>query len=391
MLIGMFVLAALQLFGGSGSNSTDYLLFNLLLFIVYFGVFPFLYEYLQLMRFQMQVNGFLQQLNATITNGISQFMGAVNQMGSKNGSSIDGEKVKNELRNLMDLVVIDPTNIETEGLVRKLKYLINMYSDRLEGDVRMIMPGLDKPMVQNMANAVEVLRNLNYIYKVVDHYYKLSSKYKSYYLLYQLTFMLPFLKEAVNALSNSITSFVKGQPIGDAAGPLTIYRFMNSCQGKSSIDNVIPDTYIGQCLYNERKIYLMKAQGPGGTVGHLDDAVNYLLETLNVKPRLVITIDAALKLEGEKTGTITDGLGVAMGGIGAEKFNIETTVSKHNIPLYAILIKMSEMEALNTMTKQIDDSVNSAVDRLKKIIEIYTSQGDEVLVIGVGNTIGVAQ
>ncbi len=145
-----------------------------------------------------------------------------------------------------------------------MKYLINMYSDRLEGDVRMIMPGLDKPMVQNMANAVEVLRNLNYIYKVVDHYYKLSSKYKSYYLLYQLTFMLPFLKEAVNALSNSITSFVKGQPIGDAAGPLTIYRFMNSCQGKSSMDNVVPDTYIGQCLYNERKIYLMKAQGPGG-------------------------------------------------------------------------------------------------------------------------------
>ncbi len=46
----------------------------------------------------------------------------------------------------------------------------------------------------------------------------------------------------------------------------------------------------------------------------MDDAVNYLLETLNVKPRLVITIDAALKLEGEKTGTITDGLGVAMGG-----------------------------------------------------------------------------
>ncbi len=54
---------------------------------------------------------------------------------------------------------------------------------------------------------------------------------------------------------------------------------------------------------------------------------------------------------------------------------------------------MSEMEALNTMTKQIDDAVNSAVDRLKKIIEVYTSKGgDEVLVIGgVGNTIGVAQ
>jgi len=344
------------------------------------------------MRFQMQINGFLQQLSATITNGISQFLGAVNQVVAKDGSTVDSDKVKNELRNLMDLVVIDPTNIETEGLVRKLKYLINMYSDRLEGDVKRMMPNLDKPMVQNMTNAVEVLRNLNYIYKVVDHYYKLSSKYKSYYLLYQLTFMLPFLKEAVNALSGSITSFVKGQPIGDAAGPLTIYRFMNnSCQGKASMDGVVPDTYIGQCLYNQRRIYLMKAQGPGGTVGHLDDAVNYLLETINLKPRLVITIDAALKLEGEKTGTITDGLGVAMGGIGAEKFNIETTVSRHNIPLYAILIKMSEAEALNTMTKQIDDAVNSAVDRLRKIIDTYTSPGDEILVIGVGNTIGVAQ
>ena len=388
----MYILAAFQLLGGGGSSTTEYWIFNLLLFVVYFGIFPFLYEYLQLMRFQMQINGFLQQLSATITNGISQFLGAVNQVMAKDGSTVDSDKVKNELRNLMDLVVIDPTNIETEGLVRKLKYLINMYSDRLEGDVKRMMPNLDKPMVQNMTNAVEVLRNLNYIYKVVDHYYKLSSKYKSYYLLYQLTFMLPFLKEAVNALSGSITSFVKGQPIGDAAGPLTIYRFMNSsCQGKASMDSVVPDTYIGQCIYNQRKIYLVKAQGPGGTVGHLDDAVNYLLETINLKPRLVITIDAALKLEGEKTGTITDGLGVAMGGIGAEKFNIETTVSRHNIPLYAILIKMSEAEALNTMTKQIDDAVNSAVDRLRKIIDTYTSSGDEVLVIGVGNTIGVAQ
>lgn len=153
----MYVLAAFQLLGGGSSSTTEYWIFNLLLFVVYFGIFPFLYEYLQLMRFQMQINGFLQQLSATITNGISQFLGAVNQVVAKDGSTVDSDKVKNELRNLMDLVVIDPTNIETEGLVRKLKYLINMYSDRLEGDVKRMMPNLDKPMVQNMTNAVEVL------------------------------------------------------------------------------------------------------------------------------------------------------------------------------------------------------------------------------------------
>ena len=47
-------------------------------------------------------------------------------------------------------------------------------------------------------------------------------------------------------------------------------------------------------------------------------------------------IDAALKLEGEKTGDIAEGIGVAIGGIGVEKFRIEAQTVKAGVPMYAV-------------------------------------------------------
>jgi len=105
----------------------------------------------------------------------------------------------------------------------------------------------------------------------------------------------------------------------------------------------------------------------------------------------MITIDAALKLESEESGSIAEGLGVAMGGIGVEKFNIESVATKYGTPIYAILVKMSMPEALNAMSKTIDEAVNKVVERLGKVVETYTEPGDEVVIVGVGNTIGVAQ
>ena len=112
---------------------------------------------------------------------------------------------------------------------------------------------------------------------------------------------------------------------------------------------------------------------------------------MHVRPRLIITVDAALKLEGEKTGTITEGIGVAIGGIGIEKFNIESIATKYGIPVYAILIKMSVQEALTSITKDIIDASNKATERVCQVIDNLSREGDEVILVGVGNTIGVGQ
>lgn len=369
-------------------NLQQYLIYNIILLILWFGIFPWFYEMFQLWRYQSQVSSFLNRLRISMNSNLSQ---AIDFISSRVNS--DRRLIEGKLRDLMEMVIIEPTSMEPEGLVRKYKVLINSYNDRLETDLVNLVPSISssRHIVQNLTNVVEVLRELNFIYKIINHYYRLAMKYKSYYLLIQLAAILPLLKEEIDALDNSVPVFLKGQPIGDSAGPLTVFRFKNSCTSISPFDEAVKDTYIAKCNFKDRTVYLVKAKGPGGTVGHLDDAVKYIYETMGARPKLIVTIDAALKLEGEDSGSIAEGLGVAMGGIGVEKFNIESIASKYNTPIYAILVKMSMPEALGAMTRQIDEAVNKAVERLTKAIEAYTNPNDEVLVIGVGNTIGVAQ
>ncbi len=391
MVNGSVILGMVQVLQApplNSQNAQQYLLYNIILLILWFGIFPWFYEMFQLWRYQSQVSGFLNRLRFFMNNNISQVLDFIMSKVNEDKRLIEGR-----IRDLMEMVIIEPTSIEPEGLVRKYKMLINSYNDRLERDVIRLIPSLssNRPVVQNFTNVIDVLRELNFIYKVIDHYYRLAIKYKSYYLLIQLAAILPLLKEEVDALNGSVPVFLKGQPIGDSAGPLTVFRFKNLCSNLSVINNSVKDTYLASCMFKDRKVYLVKAEGPGGTVGHLDDAIKYIYEGINARPKLMITIDAALKLEGEESGSIAEGLGVAMGGIGVEKFNIESLATKYGTPIYAILIKMSMPEALNAMTKTIDEAVNKVVERLGKVVEAYTEPGDEVVIVGVGNTIGVAQ
>ncbi|WP_052287753.1 DUF1512 family protein [Hyperthermus butylicus] len=74
-----------------------------------------------------------------------------------------------------------------------------------------------------------------------------------------------------------------------------------------------------------------------------------------------------------------------------KKIRIERIAVKHNIPLYAIAIKMGVEEAITAMKKEIVEGVEKAVERVKKLVLEVTKPGDTVIVVGVGNTIGVAQ
>jgi len=86
---------------------------------------------------------------------------------------------------------------------------------------------------------------------------------------------------------------------------------------------------------------------------------------------------------------IVDGVGVAIGGLGIEKFNIEEISTKHGITLYAVLVKMSIPEALSVMSKEVAESMEAALSRVEGIINERTKEGDTVILVGVGNTVGV--
>lgn len=102
-------------------------------------------------------------------------------------------------------------------------------------------------------------------------------------------------------------------------------------------------------------------------------------------------IDAALKLEGEKTGAVAEGIGAAIGGIGVERYQIEDIATRFNIPVYAVIVKESIQDAISIMRKEISDSFDKVSNTVFKVIEDKTCVGQSILVVGVGNTLGVAQ
>ena len=93
-------------------------------------------------------------------------------------------------------------------------------------------------------------------------------------------------------------------------------------------------------------------------------------------------------MEGEKTGTIAEGVGVAIGGVGVEKTYIENIAVKKNLPLDSIIIKMSQEEAITPMKKAILNSVPIVTQALDAAID-RTKEKGTIIVVGVGNTSGV--
>ena len=134
---------------------------------------------------------------------------------------------------------------------------------------------------------------------------------------------------------------------------------------------------------------LLKAEGPGSTVGRPGDAMESIVS--KNKPDIIIMVDAALKMEGEDSASIAQGFGAAIGGIGTERFQIEDIATKHNIPIFAIVIKQSVKEAITLMTKEIADKADDVRSQIYEMIRDNTKPGQTVLLIGVGNTMGVPQ
>ena len=108
------------------------------------------------------------------------------------------------------------------------------------------------------------------------------------------------------------------------------------------------------------------------------------------KPARVITVDASSKLEGEKTGTLAEGVGVAMNpqsGV-VERFIMEGYATRKKIPIDAVVVKMGNEDAFAWMPKEVAGAVPAAVGYVKEKIELV-QKGRTVMIMGIGNTVGV--
>jgi len=361
---------------------------DILFWFIMLALYAYIYRELEVWRILKDIEKYLQLYRSIRDKAVSTTLNTFKQVAAKSKSKLDIKDLEGRVRNLIEYVLIEPVNLDPYGIVSKLKHIMLTGESVATQEVKRLLPNADRVDIENLKDLIEASRYLNLIFKSVDHIYRLGRKFKSIWLLYQLQALLPFLTEEVRALESSLEAFTNGFPIGDSAGPLTAAKLINKYSKMPIIREIAENTIATELLFENRKIVVIKAKGPSGVTGRLDDAILKVIEE-NPDIKMIITVDAALKFEGETTGMIAEGVGVAMGGIGVERFNIEKLATDRKIPLYAILIKMSEPEALAVMDKRIYDATERALAKIEQIIRERSNPGDTVLVVGVGNSIGV--
>lgn len=280
---------------------------------------------------------------------------------------------------------IMPVDMDPNGIVPKIKHIMRTREDSTREQVKNLSSGMSHEQASQVINILEAVTTLHMLYKMVRHFFLTAKKQNNFPLILPLQMMMPFIIEEAEALRVAVSAFKQGQPIGDGIGPMIVGKMMLDTQKKT----VALETVFSEKDFEGRKLCLLKAEGPAATVGRPADALEKIIS--ENKPDILVMVDAALKLEGEETGSIAQGFGAAIGGVGTERFQIEEIATKHNIPIYAIVIKQSIKEAITLMKKEIADSSDMVSSQVYDIIKSNTKAGQCALVIGVGNTLGVSQ
>ena len=300
----------------------------------------------------------------------------------------DGDiEVDKGVDRLLGSVVIEPIDRDPYGIMYKLEHIVNTWEEAFENEVRALCPKADEKTVKTLTNLVEVARGLDYIYRVIRHYYLLGKKTSNIYIVLQVQMILPQVMEIANAYRQSSYAFAQGQPIGDGVGVLAAAKLIDGMEKKTY--EIAKDTVVQETFWNGRKILVLRAKGPGGAVGKPGEGVKKLIEAEGDRVKAVITIDAGLKLEGEESGKIIEGIGAAIGGIGVERYKIEEISKAKGIPLYAFVIYESIAEAITPMRENIAKAAEKVVEKVKRLILEKIDDGATVIVAGIGNTVGI--
>ena len=361
---------------------------DLITFMAILAFFAYISRELEIRRVAGEIELYLTLFKAARDKALSSTIRSFEELSAREGGRVDVSRIENRVKALIEALVITPTSLDPFGLVRKMRFFLRTADLSLRREVKRLVPHVAESEAETLASMVEASRALNYIYKVVNHSYALAKKFKSYWLLLQLNALLPFIAEEVRAFENAVDALVKHVPIGDSAGPLTVGTLIREIGARDSgIDVEDTSVYVGGL--GDRQLVLVKARGPGSTTGRLDEALRKVLAIWGGSASLVITVDALVKLESEKSGEVVEGYGVAIGGTGVEKYGVEEVLTEYGLKPYAVLIKMSGEEGLSPMSKELYEACIRAKERIKNIVLENSEPGETVIVIGVGNTVGV--
>ena len=362
-------------------GSSDWTTYLSLISYLFFIVLIFYGQRIQMYVMIREVENSLHKLKYIKEEGRKNAIDAIKEIGKP--TTDPSARVDRYL----EYFTISPQNMDPAGIVYKLDHILDVRDTRLKDEVKLMAPSSDEVQVNNLENTLEAAMALNFIYKVVRHYYIQGKKTLSLYVIMQLQMILPMVMKEAEAYASALKAFAYGQPIGDGAGPLVAAKLMHGYE----IRKLPKDCVMATVPIEGRTALIIKAEGPGGNVGKPGDAVEAVIEENEGKIANVIMIDAGLKLEGETLGEVAEGIGAAIGGPGVDQYKIEEKLTKYHIPINAVIIKEDIGDAVSPMRKEINDSVDKVIERVKAVILERTKEGDKIIIVGVGNSIGVGQ
>jgi len=302
----------------------------------------------------------------------------------KKNMKLDVDPVK-KIEQFLDYFTIMPVDMDPNGIVDKVQHTVRAREDYTREHLKSLSPQISDFELSKVQTLLEIASSLQMIYKIINHMFLTAKKQNNYPLILPLQMILPFIMEQAVAMKDAIPAFKSGQPVGDGIGPMVVGKMMLECPKEI----VSFQTVLAKTDFEDRTLFLLKAEGPGSTVGRPADALDVI--TSDSKIDAIIMIDAALKMEGEDSASIARGFGAAIGGIGIERFSIEAIATSKKIPIFSIVVKQSVSEAITLMTKEIADTADDVSAQVYEMIQENTKQGQSVVIIGVGNTAGVPQ
>ncbi len=297
-------------------------------------------------------------------------------------AACSAEEARTVIRRASEAFIVPPVQLDPHGIIDRLENLVDRSEEKFRSFAR-VLAGGDEDRVNDFRMSLVAVMTLSNIKKLIEHWLLTASKMGSWQILLQLKIIIPVLKEYALSNYHAAKAFLDRVPVGDSVGPMVAAYLI----GDRPVREVEKETVAAEFEHEGRRVVVVKAHGPSGSLGKIGRAVRRLIREYGDVSK-VITVDAALKLEGEPTGKVSEGVGVAMGDPGHESYKIEEIAAEEGVDLDAVVIKMSATEAVIPMKKEIADAVPEAADRVLELVE-EAPEDTTVIVVGVGNTVGV--
>ena len=308
--------------------------------------------------------------------------------------------IQDTIDEMLNFFVIKPAAMDSP-VYEKLRFIMSRREERFQQLIQNFLPGVDDNKVATIISLLNTTIEIQELQRQVLHNLLIGRKTKSYWFLLQTAAEITQTLLKGQAYRRALDAFLNGVPIGDSIGPLALQHFVRDIQIKTERipETSHPDqhTIRQKISYRGRICYCLRAEGPASRVGYPGRGLEKLaneLEQKGEKIHLLITIDAITRLEGELPGTVSQGIGVAVGDNPTtviEKYQIESIAISQEppIPVEAIVCKESLLEAVSPMTTAIENALPKILRYLKQIIRSQAKKGQNVVILGIGNAIGV--